>query len=47
VVLNDFRGNALGRITLETPADYTVWLAAAEVAEAEHQARKAARPQRR
>jgi ribosome biogenesis GTPase A len=47
VVLNDFRGNALGRITLETPADYAVWLAAAEVAEAEHQARKAERGRRK
>ncbi len=43
VVLNDFRSTALGRITLETPAQFAVWLAAAEAEEAARVARKAER----
>ena len=43
IVLNDFRTGILGRITLETPAQYQVWLAAAEVLEAEKLAAKASR----
>ena len=43
VVLNDFRSTALGRITLETPAQFAGWLAAAELEEAARLARKAAR----
>jgi ribosome biogenesis GTPase A len=33
-VLNDFRSGALGRITLETPAEHLGWVAAAEAREA-------------
>jgi ribosome biogenesis GTPase A len=47
VLLNDFRSTALGRISLETPAEYGQWLAEAEAAEAEKQARKLAKPVRR
>lgn len=43
VVLNDFRGGQLGRITLETPEEWAVWLAAGLAAEAERAVRKAAR----
>ena len=46
VVLNDFRSTALGRITLETPAQFAGWLAAAELEEAARLARKAARGER-
>ena len=40
VVLTDFRSAALGRITLETPAEYTLWAAAGEAAELERLAKK-------
>ena len=43
VVLNDFRSTALGRITLEAPDQFAVWLAAAELEEAARLARKAER----
>jgi len=44
IVLSDFRSGALGRITLETPAQFTRWLCAAQQAEAERLAeREAAR----
>ena len=43
VVLNDFRSAALGRITLETPAQLAAWVAAAEIDEAGRAARKAER----
>jgi ribosome biogenesis GTPase A len=47
IVLTDFRSGALGRITLETPAEYTAWLRDALRAEAalaaERKARQAAR----
>ena len=43
VVLNDFRATALGRITLETPTQFAVWRAAAELEEAARVARKAER----
>ena len=41
VVLNDFRSTALGRITLETPAQLAAWVVAAEIDEAGRAARKA------
>lgn len=47
VVLNDFRDLSLGRITLETPEQFSAWQAAAEAAEAERQARKLARQNKR
>ena len=43
VVLNDFRSTALGRITLETPAQLAAWVVAAEIDEAGRAARKAER----
>ena len=39
-VLNDFRSGALGRITLETPAEHLGWVAAAEAQEAMRPPRK-------
>ncbi|MFY9476408.1 MAG: ribosome biogenesis GTPase YlqF [Aquabacterium sp.] len=47
VVLNDFRDLSLGRITLETPEEFTTWLAAAQAIEAERQAKKLARQKKR
>ena len=43
VVLNDFRAGALGRITLETPEQHAVWLAAGLADEAEREAKKLAK----
>ncbi|MCW5653481.1 ribosome biogenesis GTPase YlqF [Hydrogenophaga sp.] len=40
LVIADFRSGALGRITLETPEDFGVWLAAGRKADAERQARR-------
>jgi ribosome biogenesis GTPase A len=40
VLLNDFRATHLGRITLETPEEYAVWLAAGQAADAERAAKK-------
>ncbi|PXW92416.1 ribosome biogenesis GTPase A [Sphaerotilus hippei] len=37
MVLHEFRAGGLGRITLETPAEFTTWLEAAREAEAERQ----------
>jgi len=42
-VLNDFRSGAIGRVTLETPAEHAAWVAATAVREAERAAKKAAR----
>jgi ribosome biogenesis GTPase A len=47
VVLNDFRDMSLGRITLETPEEFTAWLAVAQALEAERQAKKLARQKKR
>ncbi len=41
MVIDDFRSNKLGRITLETPAEFSQWLAQGQATE---QARAAARP---
>ncbi len=43
IVIHDFRSGVLGRITLETPAEFVAWEAAAAVVEAEKLAVKAAR----
>jgi ribosome biogenesis GTPase A len=43
ILLTDFRSGVLGRITLETPADFVQWRATAEVADAERAERQAAR----
>jgi ribosome biogenesis GTPase A len=40
IVIHDFRSAVLGRITLETPAEYAVWLAAGQVADAQRQFKK-------
>jgi ribosome biogenesis GTPase A len=41
--MHEFRDGNLGRITLETPAEFAAWLAAGERADAERAAKKAAR----
>ncbi len=43
LVLTDLRSAVLGRVTLETPAEFEGWRAAGEVKEAERAAKKAAR----
>lgn len=43
IVINDFRGGALGRITLETPEEYARWLADGLEAEARLQEARASR----
>ena len=43
VVLNDFRATQWGRITLETPAQFTAWTAAAQAVDAQRAQAKAAR----
>lgn len=40
LVLTDFRSAALGRITLEVPAEFEIWLAKGQALEAERKARK-------
>ena len=40
IIINDFRSAILGRITLETPAQFEAWRAADEAAEAERQLKK-------
>ena len=42
IVIHDFRSAALGRITLETPAEFAAWLALGEQADAERAVRKEA-----
>ncbi|GAA6118065.1 ribosome biogenesis GTPase YlqF [Acidovorax sp. FG27] len=43
LVLTDLRSAVLGRVTLETPAEFEVWRVAGEVKEVERAAKKAAR----
>jgi ribosome biogenesis GTPase A len=43
IVLNDFRGGVLGRITLETPEEYALWLAEGRAKDALRAERKQAR----
>jgi len=43
IVITEFRTKVLGRITLETPAEYAQWLADAQVQEAARAEKKAAR----
>ena len=40
IVITDYRTHVLGRITLETPAEFEQWTAAAVIADAERQAKK-------
>jgi ribosome biogenesis GTPase A len=42
VVINDFRAGHIGRLTLETPAEFTHWVAEGRAAEARRQAEKQA-----
>jgi len=42
IVIHDFRSAALGRLTLETPAEFAAWLALGEQADAERAVRKEA-----
>ncbi len=42
IVIHDFRSNALGRITLETPEQFAKWLAEGKKADAERAVRKEA-----
>jgi ribosome biogenesis GTPase A len=39
-VIHDFRSAALGRLTLETPAEFATWLASGHQADAERAAKK-------
>jgi len=41
IVINDFRSMALGRISLETPGEFSTWLAAGEKLDAERALKKA------
>lgn len=43
IVLTDFRGGQIGRITLETPEEWERWLAHARTVEAQRQVERAAR----
>lgn len=47
IVLTDFRGGHIGRITLETPEEWNRWLAHAREVDALRQAERAARQQER
>lgn len=47
LVLTDFRDVSIGRITLETPAEFEVWLAEGQQKDAERQARKDAQAKAR
>ena len=47
IAIHDFRSGALGRITLETPAEFAQWLAAGEKLDAERQVKKDAIEQAR
>ena len=47
IVLTDFRTAILGRITLETPAEFEAWRAAGEAEDAARQAKKVARKTRK
>ena len=47
LVLTDFRTHILGRITLETPAEFVQWVAAGEAAELQRQALAEAKKKQR
>lgn len=46
IVIHDYRIGVLGRITLETPEEFLVWAAAAEIAEQARQERKSRKGKR-
>jgi ribosome biogenesis GTPase A len=41
IVIHDFRSAALGRLTLETPEEFAIWVAKGKKTDAERAARKA------
>jgi ribosome biogenesis GTPase A len=43
VAINDFRSGAWGRITLETPEEFSVWWASGQLKDAERDAKRAQR----
>ena len=47
IVINDFRAGAWGRISLETPADFSQWQALGQARDAERQARRDARSKKK
>ena len=47
IVMHEFRSATLGRITLETPGEYALWVADAQKLEAERAAKKEARTRAR
>ena len=47
IVMHEFRAGNFGRITLETPEEFTQWLAAGQQLDAERQMKKAARGNKR
>ena len=47
LVITDFRTHILGRITLETPAEFAQWVAAGEAAEQQRQALAEAKKKQR
>ena len=47
IVLTDFRCAAMGRLTLETPEEYAVWLATGQARDAERQQRREERRRQR
>ena len=47
IVISDFRAGVLGRITLETPDQFSHWLAAGQVAEAQRLEKKTKSPKER
>jgi ribosome biogenesis GTPase A len=44
--MHEFRAGNLGRVTLETPDEFALWLADGQRADAERAAKKAARKQK-
>jgi ribosome biogenesis GTPase A len=46
IVMHEFRAGNLGRVTLETPDEFALWLADGQRADAERAAKKAARKQK-
>jgi ribosome biogenesis GTPase A len=47
IVIQDFRSNALGRLTLETPEEFAQWLKEGKQADAERNSKKDAKKQRK
>jgi ribosome biogenesis GTPase A len=47
IVIHEFRAGALGRMTIETPAEFSAWLKAGELLDAERQLKKEASTQKK